>query len=451
MTSENSESSENWLPIDQIKGEKLRQSERESFFEKHGMEKQLDLFKKFNLKESIKISTGFPRLDNIFNGGFEKNPEMVVLGGISGLGKTSFAIQLGLNLVKNGATVIFCSLEMMKQRISKRVVIHNSFKDFCNQDTSVEEILKDTKKMEKVFSFTQKTHSKFLIWDESSYIEDIEDLVNDYSKIRQNEDVFVIIDYLQFCNFKKMNIENRRSRTNDILQRFKMMSKKNETHVVLLSSIGRDSYNKPMALESFKESGDIEYTAEKILAIEYRKIGSKDFNYREEGSKEERDVQITVLKNRDGESNKSVSLSFVPKFFTFKEASHEEEAIQHPTQRKNKNINKFDSKKYSLLMEKLAKSINDRAKAELKLRETEDEIEKTNINLKILGFSSKIQDSETQLETIETKHPEAVIYFLKKLKESEKDNPEISKIIEEKIQKIISYDSINNDPMSSKI
>ena len=51
------------------------------------------------------VRTGIPEIDQMLGGGFA--PGMVVLGAISNLGKSTFALQLAANIVKNGTPVLF--------------------------------------------------------------------------------------------------------------------------------------------------------------------------------------------------------------------------------------------------------------------------------------------------------------------------------------------------------
>ena len=60
------------------------------------------------------ISTGFKNFDSIINGGLQKQ-SLVVIGGGSSMGKTTFTINLALNLLKQNKKVIYYSLEMSEE------------------------------------------------------------------------------------------------------------------------------------------------------------------------------------------------------------------------------------------------------------------------------------------------------------------------------------------------
>lgn len=74
------------------------------------------------IKQGVKVtSTGFKRFDQMSNGGIE-NGGMFVLAAMPGTGKTAFAINVASNLLSEGKSVYFCSLEMPPERIYTRLM-----------------------------------------------------------------------------------------------------------------------------------------------------------------------------------------------------------------------------------------------------------------------------------------------------------------------------------------
>lgn len=74
-------------------------------------------------------------------------------------------------------------------------------------------------------------------------------------------------------------------------------------------------------MESFKESGEIEYYADTLLGLQYRAIhddvdNTRD-NIREAMQKEPRDIELVVLKNRNGRSNTNINFEYYPKYNDF--------------------------------------------------------------------------------------------------------------------------------------
>lgn len=73
-----------------------------------------------NMDSKLALSTGFADLDRILGGGFFDG-ELVVLGGDTGLGKSTVAQQLAITHSKEG-NVLFCSGEMTVESLSDREV-----------------------------------------------------------------------------------------------------------------------------------------------------------------------------------------------------------------------------------------------------------------------------------------------------------------------------------------
>jgi replicative DNA helicase len=67
------------------------------------------------------IPTGFMDLDDKMHGGFQPG-NLIILAARPSMGKTACALNIALNLLKNGHGVYFVSLEMGKEEIGKRMV-----------------------------------------------------------------------------------------------------------------------------------------------------------------------------------------------------------------------------------------------------------------------------------------------------------------------------------------
>ena len=78
-------------------------------------------------KENNKpLSTGIDELDEALEGGFYKK-NLVILGAISSLGKTTLALQIGDNIARGGKDVLIFSLEMSKEELIAKSLSRNMF------------------------------------------------------------------------------------------------------------------------------------------------------------------------------------------------------------------------------------------------------------------------------------------------------------------------------------
>lgn len=95
------------------------------------------------------MKTGFDKLDEL-SGGFRKG-ELVLLGGYTGGGKTSLALNIALNVAKSGKRVVYFSLEMLKSEMHKRLVAmmtgFNRFSDLTSEEFA--QVVETSKKIEQ--------------------------------------------------------------------------------------------------------------------------------------------------------------------------------------------------------------------------------------------------------------------------------------------------------------
>lgn len=80
----------------------------------------------------------------------------------------------------------------------------------------------------------------------------------------------------------------------------------------MISSLNRESYReeqRPLRMDSFKETGGIEYSASVILGLQPRNIRQPKFNYEQEMSKDIRELEIVFLKQRYGISGMKANVS----------------------------------------------------------------------------------------------------------------------------------------------
>ena len=107
----------------------------------------------------------------------------------------------------------------------------------------------------------------------------------------------------------------------------KRISREFDTPVIVISSIGRQYYKKPIDFEAFKSSGNIEFTADVVIGLQYSfmaDIGNKQENqiqemYQEAKAKYPREVQTVILKNRNGSIGEYTNFIYEPKYNYFKE------------------------------------------------------------------------------------------------------------------------------------
>lgn len=281
------------------------------------------------------IPTGFKKLDEALDGGLYEG--LYFIGAISSLGKTTFTMQVADQVAQSGEDVVIISLEMsrnelMSKSISRHTIQHvlENCGDARNAKTSRGittgkryENYSDTEiKLieESVKSFGQYAQNRYVIEGIGNVsVEQIRKTVENHICYTGKKPV-VIIDYLQIvapCNERctdKQNIDKTVTELKRISRDFKVP-------VIAISSLNRASYSTPIGMEAFKESGSIEYSSDVLIGLQLKGVGDKDkdFDLVEAKAKSPREIELVILKNRNGAAGKAIDFKYYPLFNFFKE------------------------------------------------------------------------------------------------------------------------------------
>lgn len=316
-------------------------------------------------------ATGFPELDKKLDGGF-LGGNLIVVGAISSLGKTTFALQIADQLAGQGKDVLIFSLEMSKNELNAKSISRNTFK---LTDIGVDRYGEPKKTPRQEYRLTMSDilrgrvgrigEDKRKLFDEalaetqklSDHLYILRDNDMDLDKIaatiQAHEDAtgrkpFVIIDYLQILKAREeARTSDKRLLTDDDVNRLKDLAEKQGVPILLISSFNRNSYLEPVSMGSFKESGTIEYSSDTLIGLQYsgmqyqkhwftNKNGTKkqvyenktehDTRVRLLAEKMDKDgadglflpIDVVLLKNR-GISKGKILFEFCPKYNIFRE------------------------------------------------------------------------------------------------------------------------------------
>ena len=240
-------------------------------------------------KDLSKIPIGFIQLDYILRGWINSN--MIVIAARPGMGKTDFALNLSLNTIRQNKNVMFFSLEMSREEITKRMVSL-----VCDIPRPIDKSNLNKYDVNKIIDKMGQITSNFIIDDSGRNT--TMTMSAKISRIKKNKGIgLVIIDYLQL-------IENRGSsrfeKVTDISREIKLMAKENDVPVIILSQLNRSvesRENKIPRLSDLRESGAIEQDADSVMFLyrpSYYGIESED------GKDIENLCDIIVAKNRHG-------------------------------------------------------------------------------------------------------------------------------------------------------
>lgn len=286
-------------------------------------------------KDKKLLSTGYKKLDATLGGGLYNS--LYVIGGISGLGKTSIVLNILENLAKENNDVMFISLEMSREEliakslsrftretVDKRFtpMDYPSQRDIQNGNFDIEapyfqEGLKNYSEASKNI-FIQEVNFNY----NTEKIR--EDIIN--HKMLRGKAPILVVDYLQVLPCLKDYGDDKKNIDFNITE-LKRISREYDIPVIVISSIGRQYYKKPIDFEAFKSSGNIEFTADVVIGLQYSfmaDIGNKSDNqiqemYQEAKAQYPREVQTVILKNRNGSIGECTDFIYEPKYNYFKE------------------------------------------------------------------------------------------------------------------------------------
>lgn len=252
------------------------------------------------------LSTGLRDLDFKING--LNKSDLLLIAARPAMGKTSFALNIGLNVAKKyQSTVAFFSLEMSREQLAMRLLSGESFVD--SQKMATGKLSED--EWEKIFMAASALSQTDIRVDDNPSITVAE--MN--AKLRRVDNLgLVIIDYLQLMNSSGYGkgSENRVQAVGEISRSLKIMAKELNVPVICLSQLSRaveSRTDKRPIMSDLRESGAIEQDADAILFL-YRD------DYYNPNSEEKNVAECIVSKNRHGETG-TVKLQWLPQYTTF--------------------------------------------------------------------------------------------------------------------------------------
>lgn len=331
--------------------EEKRQKEAEAYYQTAAVNGLSDFIADIEKRHNKDcVSTGFENLDEILDGGFY--PGLYIIGAISSLGKTTFALQVADNAAKKGQDVLVFSLEMGKQELIAKSISRLSFQK-CKSWGSDLDFATTTRNLMNGKSLNSKERVDFLnecIKGYSDYagrifyhigigdigVEKIKSVIARHIRITGKKPL-VIIDYLQIIAPFDIRATDKQN-TDKAVVELKRASRDYDVPIFAISSFNRENYTSPVNIASFKESGAIEYTSDVLMALQFKGMDylkKEDGKYEDEKSRTARiiqlrneqeknaeipgkaqELQLKILKNRNGRKG-GVDLEFHPMFNCF--------------------------------------------------------------------------------------------------------------------------------------
>jgi replicative DNA helicase len=277
------------------------------------------------------IPTGFKRLDEVLDGGLFEG--LYVLGAISSNGKTTFALQLVDQIARAGNDVLIFSLEMSRFELMAKSISRETFLEALDVSndagnaktvrgiTTGSRYAKYSRKEKEIIEVAIKAYGEY-----AGHIY-ISEGMGDVGTVQIREQVrkhfsftgkkpVVVIDYLQILAPNDARATDKQNMDKATME-LKRISRDYKIPVLGISSFNRANYKEAVTMEAFKESGAIEYSSDVLIGLQLKGAGDKRFNVDEAKNKNPRDIELVVLKNRNGATGKRVDFEYYQLFNYF--------------------------------------------------------------------------------------------------------------------------------------
>jgi len=279
------------------------------------------------------MPTGFINLDSILDGGLYEG--LYIVGAISSLGKTTLITQIADQIAESGGDILIFSLEMARAELMAKSISRLTMLDTIQNNGNI----KDAKTTRGIttgsryasYSKTERELIQRAITAYGSYAghifihegvgnigaEEIREQVKKHILFTGRKPV-VVIDYLQILAPADVRATDKQNTDKAVLE-LKRISRDYKIPVLGISSFNRANYKEAVTMEAFKESGAIEYSSDVLIGLQLKGAGSQNFDANEAKKKNPREIELVVLKNRNGATGKKVEYEYYPLFNYFKE------------------------------------------------------------------------------------------------------------------------------------
>lgn len=280
------------------------------------------------------IATGFKKLDGVLDGGLYEG--LYICGAISSLGKTTLVLQVADQIAKSGTDVLIFSLEMARNELIAKSISRSTLLDVIQNKGDI----KNAKTTRGVTSgdryskynpeeraLIQRAITAYSEYADHIFInegvgdigvQEVRETVKKHILFTGRKPV-VILDYLQILAPYNDRATDKQNTDKAVLE-LKRISRDYKLPVIAISSVNRANYNTPISMEALKESGSVEFGSDVIWGLQLKGVGGKDFDVNKAKAKNPREIELVVLKNRNGATGGKVSFEYYPLFNYFTEA-----------------------------------------------------------------------------------------------------------------------------------
>ena len=255
------------------------------------------------------LTTGFGELDSLTDG--FKPTQLVILAARPAVGKTAFALNLGIAAAKSTKkNIAIFSLEMPAEQLIMRMI--SSIGQIDNKKLATGRLEnEDWKRFNEAISILADTN---IFFHDAGGVTPSEIKAKCRRLAAQGEGLgLVIIDYLQLIDSSSRYQGSRQQEVSEISRALKTMALELEVPVIALSQLSRNvekREDKKPVLSDLRESGSIEQDADIVAALHAPEVEGMP------GDDVPVPIQLIILKHRNGPT-KTIDLLFKKRTSTF--------------------------------------------------------------------------------------------------------------------------------------
>ena len=256
---------------------------------------------------AIGVPTGIRALDKML-GGLQTGIHLVAAK--PGEGKTTFMLQIAANAAESGFPVIFVSFEETLPRLTLKVICSKAeleakkYADGYGDIEALQNAIKEFGPELGTLYFMEGT-SKLTV-------SQLKAKALQVMNKAKTDKCLIVVDYLQRWATGRRESDEFRLKVSALVSELRELSLRLDSPIIVISSQNRDGQGTP-GLTSFKESGDVEYSADTAMFL------VQDEARQRQMVKPVRAINLVVAKNRYGDIG-NVNLIFRPDTGRFWEA-----------------------------------------------------------------------------------------------------------------------------------